>query len=561
MPSTSRFHPRHWFGPLVVALVAWGLTVIAIDPGGEFPSAPGGPGVTLDESFNVQQGLYLKRMGAQYGWSVLEPANVRKLFEDPRYLPDHPPLGRLWLDISHDLAASVVPMKPNQTGWSLAHARVGSATGYALTILLIGWAASRWYGPGIGICSSLAMLMMPRVFAHAHLAALETPINLTYTMAALAVAAWWTGDNPPTKRAALLCGVLWGLAMLTKIQGVLLMVPVGVWGLCYWRHRAILPGVLFGVAGALTLFLLWPWLWIEPVGHLQEYLGRTTDRSINKVFYLGETYIDHADENIPELAGYPVVPWHYPLAMSAVTVPLGLQIFALIGLFGRCEGKRWDGPLQVVVACLLFPIALFCVSGIAVYDGVRLFLVSFPLLALVAGRGAALAWNWLSRKAGLFGKFVWLTIFLAMPSVSMFALHPCQLSYYHMGVGSLRGAARLGFEPTYWGDSIHRDFQKEMVAKIPAGSRVGVVPVLHQFQIDALKSQSHLFREHGLQLEPFDPNMKNPPSFVLTFYRKADHSEQLTGVLEQSELLVTYEPQGVRLAGLYRLNPPATRGE
>jgi len=553
MQFTSRFHPRFWCGPFVVALTAWGLTAMAVDPGGEFPSAPPGPGVTLDESFNVWQGLFLKRSGAHYGWRLIDPANVMEIFKDPQYLPDHPPLGRLWLGVSHDLAAAAVPMKPNPAGWSLAHARFGSATAYALTILLVGWVASRWYSPGVGICSSLALLLMPRAFAHAHLAALETVTNLTWTIAALAVAAWWTGDKPPSKRMALLSGFFWGLAMLTKIQGVLLMVPVGLWGLCYWRQRAIVPGVLFGIAGALTLFLFWPWLWIDPLDHLQEYLGRTTDRSINKVYYLGETYIDHADEKIPELAGYPVVPWHYPPVMFAATMPLGILICGFIGAFGRHDGRRWDGPLQVIVACLAFPIVLFCLPGVAVYDGVRLFLVSLPLWAIVAGRGAAPAWNWLSVKAGWFGKFIWLTVFLVMPGASMYALQPCQLSAYSTGVGSLRGAAQLGFEPTYWGDSIHRDFQQQVVEAIPAGTRVGVVPVLHQFQIADLASQSRIFREHGLILIPYDPTMTDPPPYVLTFYRKADHSQQLTDVLVRSELVVSYAPQGVKLAALYRL--------
>jgi hypothetical protein len=222
-------------------------------------------------------------------------------------------------------------------------------------------------------------------------------------------------------------------------------------------------------------------------------------------------------------------------------------------LFGRHDGKRWDGPLQAVFACCLFPVALFSLSGIAVYDGVRLFLVSLPLWAIVAGRGATLTWNWLSHKTGWFGKFIWMTVFLVMPAVSMYALQPCQLSCYNMGVGSLRGAARLGFEPTYWGDSIHRDFQKQVVAAIPPGSRVGLVPVLHQFQISDLDSQSRIFRDHGVNLVPYDPTMADPPPFVLTFYRKADHSQQLTDVLQQSELVASYAPQGVLLAALYRL--------
>jgi hypothetical protein len=286
---------------------------------------------------------------------------------------------------------------------------------------------------------------------------------------------------------------------------------------------------------------------------LPDYLGRTTDRSINKVFYLGETYIDHADENVPELAEYAVVPWHYPLVMFAVTVPLGCQLLGLLGLFVKSEGRRWDGPQQVVVFCLLVPILIFCLPSVAVYDEVRLFLVAFPLWAIVIGRGASVTWEWLSDTAGAFGKLIWLTILVLMPSISIVALHPSHLSFYNFGVGSLRGADRLGFEPTYWGDSIHRDFQKRIVAKIPEGSPVGVVPVLHQFQIADLSSQSHIFREHGLQLVPYDPDMENPPPYVLTFYRKADHSQRLSEVLKSSELVESYQPQGVKLAALYRL--------
>ncbi|HSG70298.1 MAG TPA: glycosyltransferase family 39 protein, partial [Planctomycetaceae bacterium] len=469
------------------------------------------------------------------------------------YNPDHPPLGRLWLGVSSEIARRVAPSVAPENELRIVHARFGSATAYALTILLVGWVTARWYGSGAGLCAALALFMMPRVFGHAHLAALESVTNLFYTMAALAVASLWTGTQPPSKKAAIFCGILWGLAMLTKIQGVLLMVPVGLWGLCYWRGKSILPGVLFGLSGVVTLFVFWPWLWTNTFEHLQSYLGRTTDRSINKVYYLGEVWVDHEDPTVPELADYHELPWHYPLVMFLVTVPLGLQLLGLLGLKVKPAGRRFDGPMQVVLACMVFPLFLFCLPGVAVYDGTRLFLVSFPLWAIPIGRGGVAAWNWFSARAGLFGKIVWALVFFGSQLASMFVLHPCLLSYNNLGVGSVRGANALGFEPTYWADTLHRDFQKQVVNAIPPGSRVGLVPVLHQFQVEAFQHESLIFRAHKIHLEPFDPTFKNPPEYVMTFYRKADHSQQLTDVLSRSELLVEFRRQGVLLAALYRL--------
>ncbi|HSG72908.1 MAG TPA: hypothetical protein VLA12_21020, partial [Planctomycetaceae bacterium] len=83
MKPESRIHPRLWSGPLVVALVAWGLIVVALDPGGDYPNGPGGPGPTLDESFNVQQGAYFVESAKAYGWGVLAPDSLKEIFRDP----------------------------------------------------------------------------------------------------------------------------------------------------------------------------------------------------------------------------------------------------------------------------------------------------------------------------------------------------------------------------------------------------------------------------------------------------------------------------------------------
>lgn len=548
------YSPRLWGAPLFIALLTFVAVAVAIDPGGDLPDWPGGPGVTLDEGYNVEQGTYLVRQFRSYGWGAFAPESLREIYSGPSYNPDHPPLGRLWLGIAHECLAPDVFDEHDPMPWRIVYARVGSASAFACTVLLVGWFAATWYGRATGVCAALGLVLMPRVFGHAHLASLETVMGFFYAVAALAVAALWTRETPPTGKAALVCGILWGLAMLTKIQGLLLCVPVGLWALAYWRTRSILPLAVWGLTGAATFCLFWPWLWSDPVSHVQKYLGRTTERSPLKVYYLGEVY---TDRKVPELPQYDEVPWHYPLLMFLVTVPLGLHVLAGMGMNRRTAGRRFDPRTQVVLATLAFPVLLFCVPGVAVYDGARLFLVAFPLWAILVGRGGAAAWDWLGGRK-LFARVVAVVALVGTQLGSMFALHPCYLSDYSFAVGGLPGAVALGFEPTYWGDSIDRKFQTEIAGALPRGTRLGIAPVLDHAQIPVLRSQSRILQAHGIALEPYDParslnpQFDAPPEYVLTFARLADRSSELADIFERAELVVEHRRMGVQLAAVYR---------
>ncbi len=50
---------RHWLIPALIACAAFAVVVAAIDAAGDYPDAPQGPGLTIDESFNVQEGVRL----------------------------------------------------------------------------------------------------------------------------------------------------------------------------------------------------------------------------------------------------------------------------------------------------------------------------------------------------------------------------------------------------------------------------------------------------------------------------------------------------------------------
>jgi len=553
----SKSSVRNWGAPALVALAACCAVLTSIDPAGDYPSAPQGPGLTVDEIFNMQEGVRLVE-----GWRALAlgAISLRELYGDERILgnqrpplgyhfPDHPPLGRIWLGVFHQLTRAIVPPRDHQTFFVTACARVGSATAFGLTVFLVGWVATRWYGFRGGLVASVALALMPRVFGHAHLAALESTTGLAYLAAALAVAARWTPASsdvrpipPPAPRAAALAGLLFGLALLTKIQGILLTVPVALWALWHWRKRAIVPLVVWGVVGLCVFFVGWPWLWFDPVGHFLEYLGRTTDRMGVNAWYLGRKFVDRD------------VPWHYPAVMFLVTVPVGLHALGAWGLFCG-ERPAWKEPReQALLACLLFPIALFSYSHIVVYDGERLFLVAFPLWAMLIGRGGASLWNRLERLTSRRVAASLAAVFLALQGYGLWVYAPCHLSYYNLLVGGLSGADRLGFERNYWGDAVTRDLLESMVRQVPEGARVDVTPVLQRFQLDDIVEQSPIVRRHGIRLVPYDAERDRDTRYLLLFRRLADLPDALRQENPRSRLLAEVRRDGVQLAALYAWN-------
>jgi hypothetical protein len=380
-PATAR-----WFWPAIIAVLAWGAILAARDPTGDHRGPFDGPGLTVDEFFNVDQGVKLAdRLLAG------DMAGFRKI---DAQLPDHPPLGRVWIGLCHELAFILAPPVDAKVPYSYTCARTATATAFAALVFLVGVFASRWYGLWGGAVAALAVVLMPRVFGHAHLAALETTVNLSCTAAVLYLADRWGIDSTSWQlitlrralRMAAIGGVLLGLALLTKVQAILLPIPIAAWALFHMRWRAMPLLLVWGLTGIIVFFLLWPYLWNASVDHLQQYLGRTTNRATLYVWYFGRMVADRE------------VAWHYPWVMFLATVPVGLHVIGACGLFGP-ESRAWKSPREVLVlACALFALCVFSVPGIAVYDGERLFSFVFPLWAVLVGRGAENVRRWTSAR-------------------------------------------------------------------------------------------------------------------------------------------------------------------
>lgn len=536
-----------WGPSVVVALASWVWVLCHLDPGGSYPSLPAGPGLTIDETFNVQQGVILVEALRAYGVGIVLPEAVQDVFSPPLHLPDHPPLGRFWLGLHHHLVWALAPPQSPEGLFVTACARAGSATALALLILLLGVYAAHWYGPLAGGLTAASVWLVPRLIGHAHLAALETCTNLTCTAAVLAVAAGWTRTpTAPSSRMVVATGVVFGLALLTKIQAILLPVPIVLWAFWHWRNAAWRPLLLWGATGCVVFFLGWPWLWLDPVGHLGQYLKGAADRVELSVWFLGHRYTDRS----------------VPLAYVPVTVLATLPVWLLVlgGIGSRRGSADSSTPQQVgdqlILWSAVWPILLFTLPQVPVYDSERLWLFAVPLWLLVAGRGTALvlerlARRWPTRRQVVAGVVIGL---VAVQIVWLNRGAPIYLSANSGAVGGMRGAAGLDLERNYWGDAITRPLLEAVVRELPRNQTIALVPVLHQFQAEELWRQSPLLRQHGTRVIAYDPEQP-PPDYLLLYQRRADLPADLRQPTDIWEPVWEQAQSGVVLSGLYRRRP------
>lgn len=544
----ARIISSTWFWPLVVAVGAWIAIVAALDPAGDHPGSFSGPGLTVDEGFNVGQGVALADRILAF-----DLAGFRRI---DRRLPDHPPLGRFVIGFCHELAFLAWPPVDRHVPYSVACARTAPATAFVALVFLVGLCAGRWYGRLGGIGAALAIVLMPRLFGHAHLAALETMVNLTTAGTVLYLASKWSEDphspsrqNTANLRAvttsrhrelttAAIGGMLFGLALLTKVQAVLLPVPILIWALWHRKWRGLAFMSVWGLTGLALFVACWPYLWDAPLDHLRQYLGRTTDRAVLRVWYFGE---DIADRDVP---------WHYPWMMFFSTVPVGLHALGVWGLFGP-GGRAWRSPReQLILACTLFPLCVFSIPGVAVYDGERLFSFVFPLWAVIIGRGTAAAWNWVSCGFSSRVATTGLAVFFAAQSYGLSALSPCWLSYYNLAVGGLPGASRLGLEPSYWGDSVTRELLAATAERVPAGGTVAVLPVLYDEQWNEVRLQCPALKARNIQLAPWDTEESADAEYVLMFMRPEYLPEEFRRPLDENRIVAAVRRRGIVLAVL-----------
>lgn len=495
----------------------------------------GDPGITIDEPLDVRPGRTYVQTLVKKGADFFTPETVRAVFADNA---EHPPLGRWLLGVASLLGEPLEPLLGGPDPFGVHAGRLAPAICFALLVVLVSAVAGRARGPVAGLGAGLGLLFMPRMFAHAHMAALDTFVAL-FWCAAFFAAERALGAKRPA-RAMALAGFVWGLALLTKIHGWVLAPLVGLYALArLGPRRAALPLLVWTLAGLATYVAGWPWLWYETVSRWRAYLGTGVVRLTLHTLYFGQVYADRD------------VPWHYPWFYFAVTVPLGLHLLGGVGLWRAWRDRRDDArPLRVVGAMALF-LVLFS-TGLPIYDGERLFLPVFPLWAVLIGRG--LAWLW-ERWGGRWTR-MGLVAFVVAQGHGVVVMHPFGLSYHNALVGGLPGAERLGLELTYWSDPIDGRLLAGLARVAGPGESAAVIPTLHHIQPAASMTPDLLARQ--VSLRPQED--RDQVAWWVVSRRTAYWPPDVARDLETRPPRFTNARQGVWLSGIWQAPTRPAKG-
>ena len=351
----------------------------------------------------------------------------------------HPPFRKLIGGLTHEILVNQLHVLDNTRGY-----RISAPLFVFPFILLFTYIAIGQFGYFIGTLIPFIFSCIPHVLFLTPLMTTDYALAVIWFMAIVLVVkgmknVLWLSVTT----------VLVGFTALTKLYGFLILIPItGYW---VWNQKDILfrknnvQGKLISIVKILSILIgsfvtyviLWPWLWKSPFTKFIEYLSIHSSHTGVPVAIFGQTYT-HA-------------PWWYTPIMLFSTTPIFILIFFIIGIIYIVKkGKERD---WIFLINALFPLVFFSLPGVYRYDGVRLFLVSFPFMCLVAARGMQIVIRVFSKKLQPLACGIIFFCWLGTVYTSVINIHPWESSYYNELVGGVRGASRLGFESEYWGNA------------------------------------------------------------------------------------------------------------
>jgi 4-amino-4-deoxy-L-arabinose transferase-like glycosyltransferase len=350
---------------------------------------------------------------------------------------EHPPVDKLWSGLVWNAASGVLE--------DITAHRLGNMLLAGLLVGLVYLMIADDCGDMAGLAAVGAMLTMPRLFFHAHLAALDFPAAAATTAVCYL---FWRTCAQSGLRWSIWLGVAYGLASGMKVTALFdIPIVLLLWTVVYQR-RIRTVGRLFVMVGVglLVWLLFWPWLYHDTWQRVIEYIRfMTVDHYVVGQWYRNRFFMPP--------------PWHYPFVITLAVVPLTTTLLAGVGAVAAARRHQALGALLLLGA--LVPMLLLASGKSQLFDGERLWLPTFPFIAALAGLGFAQLARAIQWAVGRVGRTVWAgpivataaVVSLAPQTVAAADLYPHLLSYYSESVGGLIGATQLGLETTYWADT------------------------------------------------------------------------------------------------------------
>ena len=261
-------------------------------------------------------------------------------------------------------------------------------------------------------------------------------------------------------------GIILGLTVSIRIFGVWAGVLVA--GYIFWKsgRKAWLALGIYALIAIFAMYLTWPYLWPDPIGHFWETVGIMSQHPWPGMVLFNGT--EYPADDLP--ASY------MPLLLAIqLTEPVWILFFVGLGVavFGFIK-KRMDQRelLAFTLAWFILPLATFVILRPTLYDNFRQTFFILPPIFFMAG----LAFD-LVQKPLLQGALIALVVLPGL--IASVKLHPYEYVYYNQFIGGVSEAVDR-FELEYWATS-YREAAREANRIAPPNANVWVDGPAHVF--------------------------------------------------------------------------------
>ncbi len=283
------------------------------------------------------------------------------------------------------------------------------SAGFVVAVFVL---ARRLFDTRVATLGALLVAFEPFWLAHSRVSHGDGPVTVFMGVAVLALFVslpTWSALKASRRRMLVLSGVAGGLAALTKAPGQFLalfvvLVAVEDWAITSWRgdrpdwRRALLwlerLAIWAGVA-ILVFVLLWPAMWVDPVGTLtrmlQETFGKVEEGHL--VYFMGRPTLNPGAWFYPYVTALRLT----PVALVGLLLSAGLIVQRFVRL------QRWRDPALLdrrgdvaAALCWFFVLSLLLFGNVSPKKQDRYLLPIYPFVDLLA----AYAWVEIADRLG-----------------------------------------------------------------------------------------------------------------------------------------------------------------
>ena len=345
-------------------------------------------------------------------------------------------------------------------------------------------------GRPAAIFATLALGLSPRFLAHAHFNIKDVPKAFFFS---LTIWAFWKATTRRDWRWMLGSAVLFGLALGTRINAVLIPFVVAPWLVTVllgremrqsppprWWWAALLA---YPFIAGITWIVTWPPMLVAPVDTMKDF--------VSYWLWLGS-------------GAWSLDTWSpYGVLYATIVTPLVVLLPSFVGLTTAVRELRRDSQ-RIGLLLLLWagvPILRTALPRATNYDGIRQFIEFLPAFCLLAGLGVQRMLEALESSLrrplsqsvllGLLG-LVFLPILIKIAQI-----HPHELAYFNPLIGGLPGAQRLNIPQStdYWGSS-HR----QGIAWLNANAEPGARLYVGDGNINMVRPVAHIWLREDITL-------------------------------------------------------------